>query len=57
LSASVNEVAVRAADGATVRFTKDGAGVWQPPAGVTTRLASGRNRLGDAESRPFDVPV
>jgi RHS repeat-associated protein len=38
LSVSASEIAVHAADGATIRFTKDGAGVWQPPAGVTNRL-------------------
>ena len=38
LSVSAAEVAVHAADGATIRFTKDGSGVWQPPAGVTNRM-------------------
>lgn len=38
LTASANEVVVRFADGATIKFTKDAAGAWQSPAAVKQRL-------------------
>ncbi|TCC48812.1 RHS repeat protein [Kribbella capetownensis] len=38
LTASASEVAVRFADGATIKFTKDAGGAWQSPAAVKQRL-------------------
>ncbi|WP_405056848.1 DUF6531 domain-containing protein [Kribbella sp. NBC_01505] len=51
LTTTAAEVAVRNPDGAVVRFVKDTAGVWQPPASVQSRL---RAVSGGWEKRDTD---